>query len=125
MSIIVTPTPKPEVGLTRITLDCKAFKGGEVFDLPNIIDPVEAPGDLMIAALSDGFESEVAQVAAVIGTIRRFPDFAKLARFLSKLSFTDQMTVVMAWLTASKDAVTTNPKESSSSSNTGTSTQPS
>lgn len=122
---VVTPAERPEVQLSRVELDCRAFKGGELFDLPNIIDPIDAPGDLMIAALSDGFESEVAHIAAIVGTIRRFPAFAKLGRFLATLSFTDQMTVVMAWLEASKDAVAVDPKGSSSSTNTGNTTQPS
>lgn len=123
--VVVSPTDKPQVKLPRISLDCSAFPGGVVFDLPNIIDPVDAPGDLMIAALSDGFESEVAHIAAVIGTIRRFPKFAKLGRFLAGLSFTDQMTVVTAWLSASKDGVTVDPKESSSSTSTENISQPS
>lgn len=125
MSVIVTPAAKPETQLARISLDCTAFPGGSVFDLPNIIDPVDAPGDLMIAALSDGFESEVAHIAAVVGTIRRFPKFAKLGRFLAGLAFTDQMTVVMAWLDASRAAVSVDPKESSSSTSSGNTTQPS
>lgn len=125
MSTIVTPAEKPEARLARISLDCSAFPGGTVFDLPNIIDPIDAPGDLMITAMADGFESEVAHIAAMIGTIRRFPAFAKLGRFLAALSFTDQMTVVMAWLDASKAAVSVDPKESSSSTSSGNTTQPS
>lgn len=124
MSVVV-PAKRPEVKLARIQLDCRAFPKGDVFNLPNLIDPIDAPGDLMIAALSDGFESEVAHMAAVLGTIRRFPAFAKLARFLSTLPFADQAAVLMAWLDASKEAVSVDPKESSSSSNIGSTTRPS
>lgn len=109
--VVVQRSERSDVKLARIDLDCKAF-GGKVYNLPNLIDPVDAPGELMIVALSDGFESEVAHIAAVIGTLTRFPKFKEFSRFLRTLSFQDQMDVVMAWLNASKDAVKADPKGS-------------
>jgi len=123
--VVVQPKPSSDVKLARIDLDCRAFPGGKLFNLPNIIDPDDSPGELMIVALSDGFDSEVAHVAAMIGTIARFPAFKDFGHFLRTLSFTDQMVCVTAWLDASKDAVTVDPKGSSSSSSTGSTTPPS
>ena len=113
--VVVQRSERSATKLARIDLDCKAF-GGKVYNLPNIIDPVDAPGELMIVALSDGFESEVAHIAAVLGTLTHFPKFKDFSSFLRRLSFQDQMDVVMAWLNASKAAVSVDPKESSSSS---------
>lgn len=112
--VVVQRTARPAVQLPRIDLDLKAF-GGKVYNLPNIIDPVDTPGQLLIVALADGFESEIAHSAAMIQAIMGFEQFKDLASFLRKLSFQDQMDIILAWLGASKDAVSVDPKASSSS----------
>lgn len=119
--VLVQRSARSELKLARIDLDCSAF-GGKVFNLPNIIDPQDAPGELMIAALSDGFESEIAHIAAVISTLMHFPKFRDFSAFLRKQAFQDQMDIVMAWLNASKAAVSVDPKESSSSSSSSSTT---
>lgn len=123
--VVVQPKRSSDVKLARIDLDCSAFPGGRLYNLPNIIDPDDSPGELMIVALSDGFDSEIAHVAAMINTIIQFPMFKDFGRFLRTLSFTDQMICTTAWLNASKDAVSVDPKGSSSSSSSESTTPPS
>lgn len=109
----VTPTERGNDPMPRIQLDLSAFKGGSVFDLPNLADAENCPGELYIVAFSDGFESKEAQAAAMVNSIMTF--FPDLGRLMKRLTLFDWLDIINAWRDASKEALTVDPKASSSS----------
>lgn len=115
--VTVQRTARGGTQFARINLDLSAFmdkpQGSKVFDLPNLADAENVPGQLYIIAMSDGFESPEAQAAAGVKAIMEY--FPDLGRFMLRLSLPDWIDILAAWTTASKEAMTVDPKASSSS----------
>lgn len=111
---VVTRSARPESGLPTIDLDLSAFGGGsKPFALPNLADPAKCPGELYIIAFSDGFESKEAQASAMVSSIMTF--FPELGRLMKRLTIFDWLDIITAWKDASQQALSVDPKGSSSS----------
>lgn len=115
--VAVQRTARGGTQFPRIDLDLSAFvgknAGSKVFDLPNLADAENVPGQLYIIAMSDGFASPEAQAAAGVKAVMEF--FPDLGRFMARLSLPDWIDILGAWTAASKEAMTVDPKASSSS----------
>ena len=113
--VAVQRTERPASNLPRIDLDLTAF-GGKVFNMPNLADAQNCPGELYIVAFSDGFESKEAQAAAIVNSIMNF--FPDLGRLMKRLTLFDWLDIINAWKDASKEGLNVDPKASSSSTST-------
>jgi hypothetical protein len=115
--VAVQRTARGGTQFPRIDLDLSAFldakPGKHVFDMPNLADAENVPGELFIIAYSDGFESSEAQASAMVRSIMNF--FPDLGRFMQKLSLFDWLDIINAWREESQKAMSVDPKASSSS----------
>lgn len=111
--VTVQRSSKGESQYPSIELDLSAFKNAKpkthVFNMPNLADVENVPGQLYIIAFSDGFESGEAQAAAAVKAIIEF--FPELGRFMLRLSLPDWIDILGAWTSASKESMTVDPKE--------------
>src|SRR5690554_3227964 len=114
---VIQRSERGKTQFPRIVLDLSAFanakEGKHVFDMPNLADVENVPGEIFIIAFSDGFESKEAQASAMVRSIMTF--FPELGRFMQKLSLFDWLDIINAWRDESKAAMTVDPKGSSSS----------
>ena len=117
--VVIQRTERGNTQFPHVILDLSAFLGAKegkhVFDMPNLADAENVPGELFIIAFSDGFESKEAQASAMVRSIMNF--FPDLGRFMQKLSLFDWLDIINAWREESKAAMTVDPKASSSSTN--------
>lgn len=114
---VVQRSERGKTQFPRIVLDLSVFRdkkpGTHVFDMPNLADAENVPGEIFIIAFSDGFDSKEAQASAMVRSIMTF--FPDLGRFMQKLSLFDWLDIINAWREESQKAMSVDPKASSSS----------